>query len=87
MIVCDFELNSRPMSTFEMLGQRYPAFSGYEEERNKISAQCTVDRGPIPLGTYYVVDRKSGGLLGGVRDYFYDKKDWLALYAAVVCTK
>ncbi len=42
---------------------------------------CIKDPGPIPPGTYYIVDRQTGGLLGRLRDALSSKGDWFALYA------
>jgi hypothetical protein len=38
-------------------------------------------RGPIPPGSYFIIDRESGGVLGPLRNLFNDRSDWLALYA------
>lgn len=37
--------------------------------------------GPIPPGIYFIVDRESGGMLGGLRDYFTGRDTWFALCA------
>lgn len=47
---------------------------------------CIAHFGPIPVGSYYIFDRQSGGTLGSVRDLFAklngsDKSEWFALYA------
>lgn len=34
--------------------------------------------GPIPPGTYFIVDRPSGGVLGFGRDWLGNKGDWFA---------
>jgi hypothetical protein len=41
---------------------------------------CVRDYGPIPPGTYYIVDRESGGLLGPIRDWIQGKDLWFALF-------
>jgi len=56
-----------------------PAFSGDGEYRNRRLYMCLPNNGPIPVGTYYIVDRRSGGRLGGINDAL--KRDWFALYA------
>lgn len=64
MFNCKFELNNQPMSVFQILTASYPAFSGLGREINKRSSACLQNVGPIPPGTYYIVDRESGGVLG-----------------------
>jgi hypothetical protein len=76
-----FELNSQPLSKLIHGSQRFPAFSGQDQYRNKPQYQCIVKNGPIPRGTYYIVDRGSTlfdipHLLRGV-----NKFEWFALYA------
>jgi hypothetical protein len=34
----------------------------------------------LPPGTYYIVDRPAGGLLGPLRDFFSGADEWFALY-------
>lgn len=46
------------------------------------SAACLVDLGPIPPGSYFIVDRESGGMLGSIRNLWSNRNDWFALYAA-----
>ncbi|BEU66489.1 hypothetical protein MAFF301069_10440 [Ralstonia pseudosolanacearum] len=36
---------------------------------------------PIPPGTYYIVDRKSGGKLGWLWDMAGNRSEWFGLYA------
>lgn len=38
--------------------------------------------GAIPPGTYYIVDRLSGGRLGWIKDFISGKNEWFALFAA-----
>jgi len=66
---CFFELNSMAMSTFTYDGVRTRAFSGSGEYRNRPSQTNVKSDGPIPTGSYWIVARESGGLLGGVRDW------------------
>ena len=80
-IVCSFRLNGKPMSSFEIDGARYHAFSGMGQDKNKKQSACLKSVGPIPPGTYYIVDRPSGGILGAALDWLGNKGDWFALYA------
>jgi len=68
------------MSIF-MCGASFSAFSGLDEHVNRWLSACIPDQGPIPPGTYYIIDRQSGGLLGPLRDLFTDRDQWFALYA------
>jgi hypothetical protein len=81
MHACRFTLNNQPMSAFEIAGRSYPAFSGLDHYINQRAQHCTKDLGPIPIGTYYVVDRESGGRLGWLRDLQARRHEWFALYA------
>jgi RHS repeat-associated protein len=58
----------------------YPVFSGMGADRNNPASTGVPDSGPIPLGTYYIVDRPSGGRLGGLRDWVTGRDEWFALY-------
>lgn len=78
---CAFVLNDKPMSTFTLNGTGYDAFSGLNEKVNKRASVCEASEGAIPLGTYYIVDRQSGGRLGWIRDAISGKDEWFALYA------
>ena len=78
---CSFELNNEPMSVFKIGERSFNAFSGLSPYVNKRLAACTPNLGPIPPGTYYIVDRESGGFLGGLYDMFGQRGDWFALYA------
>ncbi|MDF0607085.1 DUF2778 domain-containing protein [Neisseriaceae bacterium TC5R-5] len=70
------------MSTFTINSRSFPAFSGLDTLVNKRQYVCTAQRGAIPLGRYYIVDRESGGRLGWLWDMFSGGKDrWFALYA------
>ena len=42
---------------------------------------CLKDIGPIPSGTYYIVDRESGGLLGPLYEALGWRDNWFSLYA------
>jgi hypothetical protein len=60
-------------------GLSFPAFSGNGAFRNRRTHMCLPNQGPIPVGTYYILDRQSGGWMGSVSDYLKD--DWFSLYA------
>lgn len=84
---CTFILNEKPLSDFVVGGSRFaggsrfPAFSGMEAHKNKRSAACHPDIGPIPPGRYYIFDRQSGGRLGALRERFGGGREgWFALY-------
>lgn len=81
MFECPFELNDKPMSTFKLAGLSFPAFSGYGNNINKRSTVCLAGAGAIPPGTYYLLDRESGGRLGGLWDRIKGRTNWFALYA------
>ncbi len=81
MTDCTFKLNNKPMSIFRRGSTSFPAFSGLGEHVNSKFHACIPNRGPIPPGTYYIIDRQSGGLIGPLRDLFTDRDTWFALYA------
>ncbi|MDE8603833.1 DUF2778 domain-containing protein [Marinomonas sp. RSW2] len=83
MLNFSFKLNNEPMSYLVVTESRkaFPAFSGLETNVNKLIAACVPDLGPISPGTYYIVDRESGGSLGWLYDLIAQKDDWFALYA------
>jgi len=76
-----FKLNDQPMSKLEIAAYRLDAFSGDGEHRNKRGSMCLKDKGPIPVGRYYIVDRQSGGALGTLTSFFRGRLEWFALYA------
>lgn len=76
-----FELNSQPMSALKFGAIAFPAFSGLKDNVNRRTSMCVIGSGPIPIGTYYIVARQSGGTLGPLRNLFNGRKDWFALYA------
>lgn len=63
MHVCSFELNDKPMSSFRAGALSFDAFSGLAPFTNKKTAACLANAGPIPPGTYYILDRESGDCL------------------------
>lgn len=78
---CSFELNNQPMSALSVSLMSFPAFSGLGSHVNQRASACIPDFGPIPPGTYYILDRQSGGFLGPLWDRVRGSKDWFALYA------
>lgn len=81
MLECSFELNNKPMSAFTLNQKAYAAFSGLGNSVNDASATCHKDAGPIPKGSYYILDRQSGGRLGFLYKLLKPRTDWFALYA------
>ena len=69
------------MRAAEKGGRSFDAFSGLSPYVNKRIAACIPSFGPIPAGTYYIVDRESGGFLALLYDMFGQRGDWFALYA------
>ncbi len=68
-IRCTFELNGKSTSFLNCPGVgMLPAFSGRDKGRDNPEATGIETIGPIPKGTYYIVDRQSGGHLGWLRD-------------------
>lgn len=68
----------QPETALVIAGFSFPAFSGDGEFRNRRTHMCLPNQGPIPVGTYYIVDRPEG-LRDKVREHA--KSDWFALYA------
>ncbi|NUY32825.1 DUF2778 domain-containing protein [Paraburkholderia sp. JPY303] len=85
MFQCKFELNGKPMSEFRIGTLSFPAYSGQGSYINKAAGTCTPKYGAIPVGRYYIFDRRSGGLLGPWKDRLdlngNHKSEWFALYA------
>ncbi|WP_149137155.1 DUF2778 domain-containing protein [Cupriavidus campinensis] len=81
MLECTFELNGKAMSALRCGALAFPAFSGMPTYKNQPESTCIPDFGAIPRGTYFIVDRESGGTLGPFKDMFTGKSDWFALYA------
>jgi len=76
-----FELNGKEMSTLNMGALSWPAFSGMGRHRNERTSQCIMNNGPIPVGTYYIFDRESGGPLSTILTMLNGRGDWFSLYA------
>jgi hypothetical protein len=71
-ITCVFNLNSEQFSILGCHGEGVPpmlkAFSGRDRGRDNPNSTGLPDIGPIPKGTYYIIDRQSGGHLGWLHD-------------------
>ncbi|MCX2842119.1 DUF2778 domain-containing protein [Microbulbifer thermotolerans] len=81
MLNFTFKLNGKE-TTYLISGKtKYLAYSGLGAHKNKPEFVCLPNKGPIPKGEYYIVDRESGGKLGWLRDYLSGKDEWFALYA------
>ncbi|MGF6640671.1 hypothetical protein OKW41_001458 [Paraburkholderia sp. UCT70] len=85
MLQCSFKLNNKPMSEFRIGALSFPAYSGQENYINKAVGMCTPKYGAIPVGRYYIFDRRSGGILGPWKDRLNlngnNKSEWFALHA------
>lgn len=87
-VKCTFALNNRETSTLHCSGiGPIPAFSGQEKGLDNPAATAWKGIGPIPKGTYYIVDRQSGGMIGFIYDlwgeYGYgttDRTKWFTLW-------
>ncbi|BCQ24773.1 DUF2778 domain-containing protein [Caballeronia sp. NK8] len=84
---CTFTLNNKQTSTLACSGYgTVEAFSGQMRGRDNPAEVATKDIGPIPPGTYYIVDRQSGGMLGDIRDRLApiagstDRTKWFTLW-------
>lgn len=78
---CTFLLNGEKMSLLNLGGLSFHAFSGLGVHVNQRSSSCVLNQGPIPMGSYYVTDRQSGGRLGWLYDSIGGMDQWFALYA------
>lgn len=83
---CTFVLNNKPLSTLMCDGQGYAAFSGEVGHKNNPADVAKAGEGPLPTGTYYIIDRQSGGHLGWLYDWLKnrytnsERENWFALY-------
>lgn len=85
---CTFLLNSKESSHLYCSGfGSVKAFSGTERGRDNPYATALPDVGPLPVGTYYLVDRRSGGTLGWLHDWIdahgygtTDRTTWFTLW-------
>ncbi|WP_186109656.1 DUF2778 domain-containing protein [Burkholderia gladioli] len=86
-VECTFTLNKTAVSILNCPGfGSVAAFSGNGRYVNDPAATAITDKGPLPTGTYYIVDRQSGGHLGWLYDAVKDvtlntrRAEWFALY-------
>jgi hypothetical protein len=77
MFDCSFDLNE-PLTTFKIGTATFAAFSGYGAYINKCASTCLANFGPIPTGSYYIIDRQSGGRFGWLWDRVRGHADWFA---------
>jgi len=90
-VKCTFVLNKQTTSTFTCEGTApVEAFSGTGRGRDNPDDTAIEKIGPLPTGTYYLIDRQSGGLLGGMRDWWSangdistDRHKWFMLWNPV----
>jgi hypothetical protein len=67
---CSFSLNDKLTSTFYCQGYgSVKAFSGQGIGRDNPRDTAMESIGPLPAGTYYIIDRQSGGRLGWLWDW------------------
>ncbi|PCE22191.1 hypothetical protein BWP39_21185 [Paraburkholderia acidicola] len=89
-VQCTFLLNGKTTSTLVCSGfGGVEAYSGHDAGRDNSKAAAVVDIGPIPPGTYYIIDRQSGGVLGSLHNFVAshfgstDREKWFMLWNAV----
>jgi len=87
-----FVVDNTPFSYLVMYGVgSFPAFSGDEIYRNRGGCTAVVNKGPLPGGKYWIVDRTSGGIVSrmetwaedtwnGLMGAPTDHAEWFALY-------
>src|SRR4051812_23764083 len=66
-----------PDAKLVIAGFSFPAFSGDGVSRNLRSHMCLPNQGPIPVGTYHIIDRQTVWY----RIDRNEKSDWFSLYA------
>lgn len=87
-----FVVDSQPLAPLTMYGVgTFMAFSGDDIYRNRGGCTAVVDKGPLPAGKYWIVDRPAGGvrsqLEAAVKDAYNTAighpshhDEWFALY-------
>jgi len=86
---CKFSLNEQTTSVLHCSGfGSVTAYSGQKWGRDNPKATAAEGVGPLPAGTYYIVDRQSGGMFGWARDLWSeygwgttDRTKWFALWS------
>jgi hypothetical protein len=86
-VFCTFTLNGREMSTLVCSGYgAVEAYSGRGRGRDSPVDVADIGVGAIPPGRYYIVDRRSGGRMGWLRDMLgpfvgtTDRRLWFTLW-------
>ncbi|WP_322044767.1 DUF2778 domain-containing protein [Paraburkholderia sp. J67] len=87
---CEFILNNKKTSTLTCSGfGAVEAYSGQKQGRDNPADTAMPEIGPLPAGTYYVVDRQSGGRFGWAYDWWdahgygtTDHSSWFMLWNA-----
>ncbi|SAL36652.1 hypothetical protein AWB74_01451 [Caballeronia arvi] len=85
---CTFLLNRRTTSTLSCSGfGDLEAYSGQNRGRDNPDAVAVPTIGPLPKGTYFIVDRQSGGMMGWAHDLWSrhgygttDRTKWFMLW-------
>lgn len=88
LVYCTYVLNGEPLSRLVCDGVAYDAFSGDVAGNyvNDKRYQAVPEKGPLPLGRYYILDRESGGRIGWLKQPLKDliartdRSEWLSLY-------
>jgi len=87
--LCTFTPNRRETSQLVCSGfGSVEAYSGHDQGRDNPDAVFAPDVGAIPPGTYYILDRQSGGRLGWMHDWVdahfgsTDRTHWFMLWNA-----
>ncbi|WP_413185118.1 DUF2778 domain-containing protein [Paraburkholderia sacchari] len=87
-----FVANNTPMSTLVMFGVGiFPAFSGDDVYRNRGGCTMIANKGPLPSGKYWIVNRPRGGFGSQTEAWIKDTwntvmgaptnhAEWFALY-------
>lgn len=87
-VKCTFVLNGQTDSVLSCEGTAsVAAFSGTGRGRDNPEDTAMENVGPIPKGTYYLVDRQSGGYMGFFYDWWHaqgfgstDRQKWFMLW-------
>ena len=87
LLRCTFSLNRQKTSLLVCGSESYIAFSGLSKDVNDPDKTNDADSGPIPIGTYYITGRPSGGshpyLSALLHDLISnsDRSQWFALFS------
>ncbi|MGF6550132.1 DUF2778 domain-containing protein [Paraburkholderia youngii] len=87
-----FLVNNEPLSPLIISGiGTFNAYSGDRQYRNRGGCTAVPNKGPIPAGKYWIVDRPTGGIRSKARAWLADEwnasrgkptyhAEWFALY-------